>query len=251
MGERIPFNTKQNIILTYKNEKHSWEDSTSSISALFSAYYYGKLTGYDVYFKGGNKKFFYPFEKIEILNYIKDIEKAQKDVFVDNVLIRANKIELFEKGYYRVITQSKVIVSDQISFNTSSFANTFQYFIDLSKYAGHISRDQDPLYFLSKNYEKIEPSLNSVLFQFLEGKFEQRQRNNHEIFVPFSFNQSQYQAINNALNYTISVIEGPPGTGKTQTILNLISNILIQGKKCAVVSNNNATIENVFEKLKE
>jgi len=251
MGEKIPFNLNQNIILIYRNEKHLWEDSTGSISAIFSAYYYGKFTGYDVYFKGGNKKFFYPFEKIKILNYIKDIEINQKEVFVDNVLIRAEKIELFEEGYYRVITQNKILISHQIVFNKSSFANKFQYFIDLSKYAGHISRDQEPLYFLSKNYEKIELSLDTVLHQFLEGKYEQRKRKNHEIFVPFSFNQSQYQAIHNALNYSISVIEGPPGTGKTQTILNLLSNILIKGEKCAVISNNNTAVENIFEKLKE
>ena len=251
MGEKIHFSLKKNIILIYRNEKHIWEDSTGSISALFSAYYYGNFTGYDVYFKGGNKKFFYPFKKIKILNYIKDIEIPQKDLFIDNLLIRAEKIELYQEGYYKVFTQNKTLISDQIVFNKSSFANTFQYFKDLSKFAGQISKDQEPLYFLSKNYEKIELSLKTVLFQFLEGKYEQRIRYSDEIFVPFSFNQSQYQAIQNALNYSISVIEGPPGTGKTQTILNLISNILIQGEKCAVVSNNNTAIENVFEKLKE
>lgn len=47
----------------------------------------------------------------------------------------------------------------------------------------------------------------------------------------------------------ISVIQGPPGTGKTQTILNIIANILIQGKTVQVVSNNNSATENVFEKL--
>ena len=45
----------------------------------------------------------------------------------------------------------------------------------------------------------------------------------------------------------ISVIQGPPGTGKTQTILNIIANILIQGKTVQVVSNNNSATENVFE----
>lgn len=251
MGEKIHFSLKKNIILIYRNEEHMWEDSTGSISAIFSAHYYGKFTGYDVYFKGGNKKFFYPLKKIKILNYIKDIEIPQKDLFIDNVLIRAEKIELYQEDYYKVFTRNKTLISDQIVFNKSSFANTFQYFKDLSKFAGQISKDQEPLYFLSKNYEKIELSLRTVLFQFLEGKYEQRIRYNHEIFVPFSFNQSQYQAIQNALNFSISVIEGPPGTGKTQTILNLISNILIQGEKCAVVSNNNTAIENVFEKLKE
>ena len=47
----------------------------------------------------------------------------------------------------------------------------------------------------------------------------------------------------------MSVIEGPPGTGKTQTILNIITNILTQRKTVLVVSNNNAAVENIKEKL--
>jgi KaiC/GvpD/RAD55 family RecA-like ATPase len=31
----------------------------------------------------------------------------------------------------------------------------------------------------------------------------------------------------------ISVVQGPPGTGKTQTILNIIANILVRGKDCS------------------
>ena len=69
--------------------------------------------------------------------------------------------------------------------------------------------------------------------------------------MPFDFNQSQLKAIENALTHNISVIEGPPGTGKTQTILNLISNILLNNETCAVISSNNAAIENVYDKLKE
>lgn len=38
-------------------------------------------------------------------------------------------------------------------------------------------------------------------------------------------------------------------TGKTQTILNIIANILMQGKTVQVVSNNNSATENVYEKL--
>ena len=41
------------------------------------------------------------------------------------------------------------------------------------------------------------------------------------------------------------------GTGKTQTILNIISNIIIKGKSVAVVSNNNAATDNVYEKLEK
>ena len=66
---------------------------------------------------------------------------------------------------------------------------------------------------------------------------------------PFGCNNSQYKAVKSAMEHQISVIQGPPGTGKTQTILNIIANILMQGKTVQVVSNNNSAIENVYEKL--
>ncbi len=47
------------------------------------------------------------------------------------------------------------------------------------------------------------------------------------------------------------MIEGPPGTGKTQTILNLIANLLYHDKSVAIVSNNNSAIHNVLEKLSD
>ena len=66
---------------------------------------------------------------------------------------------------------------------------------------------------------------------------------------PFGCNNSQYVAVKRAMENQISVIQGPPGTGKTQTILNIIANILIQGKTVQVVSNNNSATENVFENI--
>uniref|UniRef100_UPI003CC80CCA AAA domain-containing protein n=1 Tax=Nocardia asiatica TaxID=209252 RepID=UPI003CC80CCA len=33
-------------------------------------------------------------------------------------------------------------------------------------------------------------------------------------------------AVRNALRFPISVIDGPPGTGKTQTILNIIASVI-------------------------
>ena len=66
---------------------------------------------------------------------------------------------------------------------------------------------------------------------------------------PFGCNGSQFKAVVNALENPLSVIQGPPGTGKTQTILNIIANLIEQGKRVLVVSNNNSAIENVYEKL--
>lgn len=71
------------------------------------------------------------------------------------------------------------------------------------------------------------------------------------LIYPFGLNESQYQAVERAFSAQISVIEGPPGTGKTQTILNILANILLRGQTVAVLSNNNAAVENVYEKLEK
>lgn len=69
------------------------------------------------------------------------------------------------------------------------------------------------------------------------------------LIYPFGVNSSQLLAVERAFTSQVSLIEGPPGTGKTQTILNIIANILVRGKTVAVLSNNNAAVENVYEKL--
>lgn len=71
------------------------------------------------------------------------------------------------------------------------------------------------------------------------------------VIFPFGCNSSQFQAVKNALNNSLSIIQGPPGTGKTQTILNIIANLLLANKTVQVVSNNNSAIENILEKLQE
>jgi len=71
------------------------------------------------------------------------------------------------------------------------------------------------------------------------------------LIFPFGCNSSQERAVAAAFENQISVIQGPPGTGKTQTILNIIANILVQGKTVMVVSNNNSATANVQEKLQK
>lgn len=69
------------------------------------------------------------------------------------------------------------------------------------------------------------------------------------LIYPFGLNESQLAAVENAFRKQVSVIEGPPGTGKTQTILNIVANILLRGQTVAVVSNTNSAVENVYTKL--
>lgn len=60
--------------------------------------------------------------------------------------------------------------------------------------------------------------------------------------------KSQLKAIAYALNNKISVITGPPGSGKTQMILNLIANAYMQGKSVLVASKNNEAVNNIKDR---
>ncbi|MFC1750819.1 AAA domain-containing protein [Pseudomonadota bacterium] len=68
---------------------------------------------------------------------------------------------------------------------------------------------------------------------------------------PFGINPTQRQAVIHALEGQVSLIQGPPGTGKTQTILNIIANLLVREKTVAIVAGNNSATANVYEKLEK
>lgn len=68
---------------------------------------------------------------------------------------------------------------------------------------------------------------------------------------PFCSNSSQIKAVSRALSKKISVIQGPPGTGKTETILNILMNLVVNGKTAMVVAGSNSATDNILDKLKE
>lgn len=128
--------------------------------------------------------------------------------------------------------------------------NTYNYLLDV---AGEIGLKGDNGNNILKNrFAKVNPNnKDSVLYSYLSGELDSDKTNSiDKIIYPFGFNLSQMEAIEKALSYKLSVIEGPPGTGKTQTILNIIANLVKQNKTVAVVSSNNSAVGNVLEKLK-
>ncbi len=89
----------------------------------------------------------------------------------------------------------------------------------------------------------------SVLSKYIDGTNPVIGYPSEILIYPFGCNESQKLAIETTLSNSISIIEGPPGTGKTQTILNIIANLIVQNKTVAIVSNNNSAVFNVLEKL--
>lgn len=151
--------------------------------------------------------------------------------------------------------------------------NRLDYFKSIAEKIGleHTTAKGLKFNILLKNYKMIEKVVpETMLYNFLKGELpvkEEKQdsclasffkiikpiKNEEKEFTifPFGFNISQKQAVDNALGNNLSIIEGPPGTGKTQTILNIIANAVIRGESIAVVSSNNSATKNIIDKLKK
>lgn len=70
-----------------------------------------------------------------------------------------------------------------------------------------------------------------------------------DLFAPLLSDSSQLRAICAASGEKNLVIEGPPGTGKSQTITNLIAHLLATGKTVLFVSEKMAALEVVHRRL--
>jgi len=67
----------------------------------------------------------------------------------------------------------------------------------------------------------------------------------------FQADSSQLLVIMEACRGTSMVVEGPPGTGKSQTIANLVAELVSQGKKVLFVSEKMAALDVVYRRLEE
>lgn len=159
------------------------------------------------------------------------------------VVFKNNNKEFFYGKNRAVIVRTAL--SDDKAFNV------FNYLKEIADTVGLKTEEGENI--LSRSYESIsEIPEDCILSSLLNGSLPPRNNNSaNPDFFPFGFNLSQRSAINTAFSNNLSVIEGPPGTGKTQTILNIIANAVLNGQSVAVVSSNNSATKNVYEKLEK
>ena len=162
----------------------------------------------------------------------------------DNV---AYKI-FFESGKTKAVFAKEIRVEQNILKYDKHTGDIITYYRDILRDTMQAEEDA----FLSSQFDNIDIiNDNSVLALFLKKELGGNKMTlPYPRIAPFGTNLSQMAALELALENRISIIEGPPGTGKTQTILNIISNLVINNKTIAVVSNNNSATENVYNKLK-
>lgn len=205
-----------------------------------------------------DKPYFYSKERCKYLTN-PTLLKLDNYIFYANNKLLENIKEIYEfnyydERYYRVFFKNNSYMnfkSDELRRINKDSCNVIKYMKDISNITSLSTEDGNKL--LCKQMDKIKvDSLDTTLANYLKMSDDLTKSNDIETLIfPFGCNSSQYEAVENAIYNKISVVEGPPGTGKTQTILNIIANIIVRNMNCQVVSNNNTAIENIDEKLKK
>ena len=211
---------------------------------------YGKIIKVKFY----NNENLYTYTKNNFKIFINPLNIENKIEFNLGNLYNINKILKFDL-YYKIFfnnNSTKVTSVKSLQYNSlKNNNNIFDYFKEIANIVSIKTEDGEAL--LNRAYQQILfVEKWTALYSYLNPSIKPKDKEFNSILIfPFGINQSQYQAVKNAMENQISVIEGPPGTGKTQTILNIIANLIYNGKSVAVVSNNNSATANVFEKLKQ
>lgn len=222
-----------------------------------------KTKFFNVKFEGSNSHYSYIYndvEKVEIINvdhskYVFSNEYGR--IFTNLVKVICYKgtesiaFEFYFKNgdvsfyNHENINYSKNITSLEIG-NNNSLLDYYKVVVGKADvYDNSIGR------LLLTNLENIaNASKECVLYNYITRENQKEKIESKPLIYPFETNLSQMKAVENVFKNKISVIEGPPGCGKTQTILNIISNIVYKGSLVAVVSNTNSATDNIYEKLK-
>jgi hypothetical protein len=139
----------------------------------------------------------------------------------------------------------------QTAVSSDKAYHVFNYLKEIADTVGLKTEEGNNI--LSKSYDRIShiPE-NCILANFLNGTLPKKHNSKTTTPIfPFGFNLSQKDAVETAFGHRLSIIEGAPGTGKTQTILNIIANAILNKQSVAVVSSNNSATKNVYEKLEK
>ncbi len=211
------------IYITYNNE---CEYTYRTLDVQIFAYPNTIIIGNEVVYN--DKEPIYNVDKLQFFNYYCRI--------------------IYRTGYHQ-LTKSTDIHIVRSALDSPKSKKCFDYIKQIASYTGLYVEGKN---ILASQYNKIDYiRSDSVLSSYLSAKINVKESFKKGIIYPFGFNLSQKCAVENALSNQISVIEGPPGTGKTQTILNIIANAVMRGESVAVVSSNNSATANVYEKLQK
>lgn len=245
---------KQNIVLVYDKKTNRFVDKSDEIVSLDVG-----PTHTVIKYRGSAREYKYSARSVFAQSLRESIDPALHDIFINGALLSdITAIGNYGSHYAIVRKESRIpiyVESFGIVIKRSVEKSVLAYLTEVASHIKDEPEEQDDndttdrRSFLSSQIKKIDCAGDSVLHAYLNKAPVRTNEISETLVYPFDVNTSQKEAIKKALGHNISIIQGPPGTGKTQSILNLVANLVCQGKSVGIVSSNNSAIENVKHKL--
>lgn len=215
--------------------------------------------------KGGGR--FFPFasgekalgttNKSESSSYALNITSNPDEMFEGSAVTIKVGQKRFEARISGIITGEKNQIVISTEEDLGETLGQGQIIVDdtaMSKHLRDIIGKEAGISLKETNGESDEDNAKpkrGLLFDFsarvLENKY-QRISTEAKILGADSLNKSQAEFVYKALSNDISILWGPPGTGKTQTLTSVIKSLTATGEKTLICSNTNMAVDQVFLK---
>ncbi|MBU1923204.1 MAG: ATP-binding protein, partial [Candidatus Omnitrophica bacterium] len=119
-----------------------------------------------------------------------------------------------------------------------------------------IARRSDFTFGLEEELDDIEKTISSgapslpVIESIINRKaIELETKQDSQLVEITPLNDDQRKAVRSAFSKTLTVVTGPPGTGKSQVVLNIIANAVVRGESVLFGSRNNKAVDVVLERM--
>lgn len=175
------------------------------------------------------------------LKFKRDFNINFEDIVFDEE--ETNPIDIFVKVQEKIKSKNNWKLLNNIYIGLFSFAK-FVMYKDLDEYQNIIKENKLIETICGLNEEKQVSTETICPICELDNK-----TNPKETYQILDADSSQQQAIQVVKAGNNLIIEGPPGTGKSQTIANMIAELLSQNKKVLFVSQKIAALEVVKSRL--
>lgn len=170
-------------------------------------------------------------------------EIPEKDRFLE--ILRLSLTETRFEDMFALNTSELDNVDLNTIKNGQIYNQAFIYWGEASSYIKGLVYELNELK-KSEYYDQLE---NTSLKYLFGAKIEKKEKEIPFIFSVLPLNENQKEAIEKGLTESFTVVTGPPGTGKSQVLVNLIINTLVNNKSVLFASKNNKAVDVVYERL--
>lgn len=185
------------------------------------------------------------FEEVSILSEELGLNNpASEQPGYDETIIRLQQIRPQWNWKETIIPEnlSRQILKEEMQSGIYNAAAVF--FTERSKYTQGLEKELSDF----KEFES-EKYRDSALGQWINRDFFQFEYKESVLVEPLPLNDEQRNAVKRSLQAPLTVVTGPPGTGKSQVVTSIIINAIYQGQTVLFASKNHKAVDVVNERV--